>query len=289
MASGASVAAASFVRFPAGAAEFEYKYAHALPLVNPGHVYLVKIFDDIRAKTNGRLNVQVFGNNALGGDAAIISQVQLGSIQFINASGGMLSSMDIPVAQIDSVGFAFRTEDEYLKTMDGPLGAFIRKQVAVKNLYVYPNILSLGPRAITVNPHPIASPDDFRGLKLRASPAKIAYDLFSSLGATPTPVDSSSVYTALQTHLIDGNDQALSVFYDLKLYEVQKYLSLTYHISADPWVTASTCSASRRRCCLSDIQTLVARLTRSPTGSKPSGKSRSPMGTRRSPSSKTRA
>ena len=234
----ASAGAASFVRFPGEAAEFTYKLAHAAPLNNPANTEAVKTFDIIRQKTNGQLDIAVFGNGQLGSDASTLSQLRAGAIQFMFSAGGLLSSV-VPVAGIEFVGFAFRDNEQLLRTNDGPLGAYIRQQVEAAGIGIQPHEWSLGPRAITTSPHPIAGADDFRGLKLRVSPAKISFELFTTLGATPVQIEAAEVYTALQTHLIDGEDLAIVVMVNAKIYEVQKYLSLSNHLAGGYWLISN--------------------------------------------------
>ncbi|GAC1534823.1 MAG: TRAP transporter substrate-binding protein [Candidatus Velthaea sp.] len=230
-------ASIGFLRYPAGAAEVQYKMGHDLPLSHPLHIRLLEMWSEIEHESGGRLKVSVFGNNQLGGDTAMISQLRTGAIQFVAMVGSVLSSV-VPVTGIEGVGFAFHTPEEPTRVMDGPLGQHIRSEIERNGFVAFDKVFDLGLRQMSSSVHPIRNVADMAGYKVRTLPAKIATDLFASLGASPTPMNFSEVYTALQTHVVDGQETPLLTVETARLYEVQKYLSITNHQWAGYWILA---------------------------------------------------
>jgi tripartite ATP-independent transporter DctP family solute receptor len=96
-----------------------------------------------------------------------------------------------------------------------------------------------GFRQITSSDQPVKTPEDLSGFKIRVPTAPLLTSLFKALGAYPTPIDFSEVYTALQTHLVQGQENPLAIISSAKLYEVQKYCSLTSHVWDGYWILAN--------------------------------------------------
>src|SRR5947208_4587702 len=106
----------------ARAAEFTYKYANNVPVTHPMNVSAREAVEKIKEESGGRLEIQIFPNNQLGGDTDMLSQVRSGAIEFFTLSGLILSTL-VPVASINGIGFAFKSYDQVWPAMDGPLGA----------------------------------------------------------------------------------------------------------------------------------------------------------------------
>lgn len=234
VAGAAALASIAFVRAPARAAEFQYKFAHNLPAGSPLHVRAVQCWNAVKAETNGRLEVTIFPFNQLGGDPAMLTQLRSGALQIYAGSGGLWGSV-VPIANIENVGFAFKNADEAFRTFDGPLGAYIRKEAEAQNLIVLDKVWDNGMRQITASTKPIRTVADLAGFKIRTPPGRMWIDLFKQLDASPTPIPGNELYTALQTHVVDGQENALFGIDVTRLYEVQKYLSLTNHMFAGYW------------------------------------------------------
>ena len=182
----------------------------------------------VKAESGGRLDIQVFPNSQLGSQTAMLGQLRLGSIQLLNIGNSSYTGV-VPVYSIDSVGFAWTTWKQPLEALAGPLGAYIRREFAAKGMYAFPKVFAFGYREITSSTHPIRSADDLVGFKIRTVPSAIIVEFFRALGSTPVPLDANELYTALQTHVVDGQDTALQVIASFRLFEVQKYLSVTNH------------------------------------------------------------
>ena len=123
--------------------------------------------------------------------------------------------------------------------MDGALGAYVRRDFASKGIYVFEKTYESGFRQVTSSTKPIHRVDDFAGFKIRVLPAAIFVDLFKLLGAAPVPIDGSEMYVAMQTHIVDGQDSPLATIESFRLFEVQKYISITNHIWGGYWIAAN--------------------------------------------------
>jgi tripartite ATP-independent transporter DctP family solute receptor len=225
----AAFASVAVIAAPARAADFAYKYASNLNVDHPLNVFMKQCWDAVRAQTRGRLDVTMFPNNQLGGDTQALGQLRSGALQFFSLDGGILGAV-VPVAQIQGVGFAFRDSVEAFGAMDGPLGEYVRKQITAAGIYVHPKMWENGMRQITSSTHPIATAADLVNFKIRTPPGALWVDLFRTMGASPTPINISEVYTALQTHVVDGQENPYAIVATSRFYEVQKYLSVTNHM-----------------------------------------------------------
>jgi tripartite ATP-independent transporter DctP family solute receptor len=226
-------------RAAARAPEFTFKWGHATQVNHPLNISAVRVRDAVARASGGRLAIEVYGNNELGGDTAMLAQVRSGSIQLYSGYGGIYANV-APLAGIEAVGFAFHNQAEALRVFDGPLGAAIRADLDSKGgLVTFERAWVNGFRQVTTSTHPIVHVDDMNGLKIRTPPTKIWVDMFKTLGAAPTPINASEMYTALQTHVVDAQENPFSILESYRLYEVQRYLSVTNHMWSNFWVVAN--------------------------------------------------
>ena len=241
-AASATLASIAVINAPARAAQFAYKYASNVSVDHPLNVRMKECWTAVKRETNGRLDVQVFPNNQLGGDTQALQQLRSGALEFFTLDGGILQSV-VPVAAIQAVGFAFKNSAEAFRSLDGPLGDYVRDDIRKAGLYVHPKMWENGMRQVTSSTRPIRGAADLEGFKIRTPPGALWVDLFKSLGAAPAPLNFSEVYTALQTHVFDGQENPYAIIDTARLYEVQKYLSVTNHMwsayhflgNADAW------------------------------------------------------
>ena len=236
-------------------AEFTYKYANNLPVTHPMNVRAKEMAEAIRAETKGRVDIQIFPSNQLGGDTETLSQLRAGGVDFFTLSGLILGTL-VPAAQINGIGFAFPNYDTVWKAMDGELGAWIRAQIAKKDLVVMDKIWDNGFRQTTSSVKPIASPDDFKGFKIRVPPSPLWSSMFKAFDASPTSINFAEVYSALQTKVVEGQENPLAIIATAKLYEVQKYCSLTNHMWDGFWFLANKQSWEKLP---PDLRAIVAR------------------------------
>ena len=236
-ATAAAFASIAVVRAPARAAQFQYKCGSDLSLGDAVNVRAVQMWDAVEKESGGRLSVRNFPDNQLGSILAQLSQVRSGAQEFMFNSGAQFPM--VPVAMIENTGYAFRSMAEGLAAMDGPLGAYIRKEIEAAGIVVMPHIWGNGMRQVTNSVHPVNVPADLEGLKLRMPPSKIFIDMFRAFGAATTPLNFNELYSAMQTKLVDGAELPLSAMEGMHVAEVQKYLSMTNHIWAGKWLIAN--------------------------------------------------
>ena len=219
-------------------AEFSYKYANNLPVTHPMNVRAKEMVDAIRTETKGRVDIQVFPNNQLGSDTDMLSQLRSGGIEFFTLSGLILSTL-VPATSISGIGFAFGDYDTVWKAMDGDLGAYIRAQIGKANLVPMDKIWDNGFRQITSSSKPITSPADLKGFKIRVPVSPLWTSMFKAFDAAPASINFGEVYSALQTKVVEGQENPLAIISTAKLYEVQKYCSMTNHMWDGFWFLAN--------------------------------------------------
>jgi TRAP-type transport system periplasmic protein len=219
-------------------AEFKLKFASNLPVVHPLNVRAKEAADAILKESGGRVDIQIFPNNQLGSDTDMLSQVRSGSIDFFTLSGLILSTL-VPVASINGIGFAFKDYDQVWAAMDGDLGAHVRAAIAKANLVAFDKIWDNGFRQITSSTKPINSPADLKGFKIRVPVSPLWTSMFKAFDASPASINFSEVYSALQTKIVEGQENPLAIIQTAKLYEVQKYCSLTNHMWDGFWFLAN--------------------------------------------------
>jgi len=231
---GAAAFATIGIITPARAADFDVKFGSDLPQEHPVNVRTVEAFGRITKATNGRVTGKVFPASVLGSDASMISQLRSGAVEMLAMPGAFLTFS--PLASIENLAFAFKDRDTVFRAMDGDLGAVIRDDIASKGgVICLDKIWENGFRDITTSTKPIHVAADLAGLKIRVSPGKIRIDTFQSLGASPTPIALSELYTSLQTHVVDAQENPLILINQQKFFEVQKYVSLSEHIWSGYW------------------------------------------------------
>jgi TRAP-type transport system periplasmic protein len=254
---GAGGALASFGILPprARAAEFTYKYANNVPATHPMNVRAREAAEKIREESGGRLEIQIFPNNQLGGDTDMFSQVRSGAIELFTLSGLILSTL-VPVAAINGIGFAFKNYDQVWPAMDGSLGAHVRAAIDKAGLHAFDKIWDNGYREMTSSTKPIHTPDDLKGFKIRVPVSPLWTSMFKAFGASPASINFSEVYSALQTKVVEGQENPLSIIDTAKLYEVQKYCSITNHMWDGFWFLANAAAFKKLP---NDLQEIVAR------------------------------
>lgn len=222
----------------AQSAEFTYKYANNLPDTHPLNVRAKEMAAAIKSETGGKFDLQIFPNNQLGSDTDMLSQIRSGGVEFFTLSGLILSTL-VPAASINGIGFAFPDYDTVWKAMDGDLGAHVRGEIKKAGLEVMDKIWDNGFRQTTSSTKPITSPDDFKGFKIRVPVSPLWTSMFKAFDAAPASINFAEVYSALQTKIVEGQENPLAIISTAKLYEVQKYCSLTNHMWDGFWFLAN--------------------------------------------------
>ena len=253
---GAAMAAPSvLLSARAQTAEFVFKYGNNVPATYPLNVRVSQAAERIRSATNGRFELQIFPAGQLGTDTDMLSQVRSGAIDFYTASGLVLSTL-VPLTAINALGFAFKDYRQVWPAMDGKLGAVIRAKIDTAGLHPIEKIFDIGFRQVSSSTHPITDPDSFKGFKIRIPPSQLGVSMFKALGASPATLNFAEAYTALQTHVVDGQENPLSIIDTAKFYEVQKYVSMTNHMWDGYWLL---CNGRSWKSLPDDIRAVVSR------------------------------
>lgn len=239
----------------AQSAEFSYKYANNLPDTHPLNVRAKEMAAAIKSETGGKFDLQIFPNNQLGSDTDMLSQIRSGGVEFFTLSGLILSTL-VPAASINGIGFAFPDYDTVWKAMDGDLGAHVRGEIKKAGLEVMDKIWDNGFRQTTSSTKPITSPDDFKGFKIRVPVSPLWTSMFKAFDAAPASINFAEVYSALQTKIVEGQENPLAIISTAKLYEVQKYCSLTNHMWDGFWFLANRRAWEKLP---QDVRTIVAK------------------------------
>jgi tripartite ATP-independent transporter DctP family solute receptor len=221
----------------AQAADFTLKYGNNLPATHPMNVRAQEFADQVAKESDGRVKIDIFPNNQLGGDTDMLSQVRSGAITFFTPSSLVIATL-VPVAAINAVGFAFADYDQVWKAMDGELGALIRSAIDKVGLHALETVWDNGFRQVTTGGRPIETASEMAGLKIRVPVSPLSVALFRALGASPTSLQFSELYSALQTKIVDAQENPLPIIEVAKLYEVQQSCSLTNHQWDGYWFIA---------------------------------------------------
>lgn len=228
------VAAFGILTRPGDAAEFSWRYANNNVPTHPMNIRAAEAIAKIKEQSGGRLDIQLFPNNQLGGDTDMLSQIRTGAIQMFNLSGLILATL-VPLASINGIGFAFKDYGQVWPAMDGALGAHIRAAIEKAGLHALDNCWDNGYRQITSSSHPIDTPADLKGFKIRVPVSPLWTSMFKAFGASPASINFSEVYSALQTKVVEGQENPLALINLGKFFEVQKYVSVTNHMWDGFW------------------------------------------------------
>lgn len=220
-----------FVR-PVMAAEYKFRQFHNQATSSPLHRRLVEMWTAIGRETDGRVETEVFAENAgiAGSDPAALKMLISGELDFFTLMGGILGQA-VPVAEVQQVPFAFKTAREAHAAADGALGAYLREEMAAKGIHGFPvGAFDNGMRQTSSTRAPIVAPKDFEGLRIRLPAGQMFTDTFGALGAEPVTINVNGIYEALRTGKVDAQENPLAVNEVFRLYEVQKHLAMTNHM-----------------------------------------------------------
>jgi tripartite ATP-independent transporter DctP family solute receptor len=223
---------------PASAAEFAFKLATGQDPSHPVNKRSQEAIDRIREASGGRLEIRLFPANQLGSDTDLLGQVRNGGVEFFNQSAAVLATL-VPAAGLLNVGFAFSSSEQVYGALDGSLGKYLQGQIEKVGLLTASPCWANGFREITSSTKEIRAPDDLAGFKIRVPASPILTSLFQALGAGPTPINFNELYSALQTKLVEGQENPLPIIATAKLNEVQQYCSMTNHVWDGYWILAN--------------------------------------------------
>lgn len=219
---------------PLRAEPVELKFGH---VGEPGSLFALSAEEFAKranAKLGDKYKVVVYGSSQLGGDKELLQKLKLGTVDFALPSTVMSSEVD--AFGIFEMPYLVK-DREHMKRIEKevfwPMLAPLAEKKGLKIIAVWEN----GYRHITNSKRPIQRPEDLQGIKLRVPEGKWRVKMFQAYGANPSPMKFSEVFTALQTGVMDGQENPFAQIYSAKFQEVQKYLSLTGHVYTPAYVT----------------------------------------------------
>jgi tripartite ATP-independent transporter DctP family solute receptor len=195
---------------------------------HPQGVSLEKFAEAVSRNSEGKIKIRIFGDGTLGGDAAVISSLQGGTVEMTLVATGLLTG-HVKDFGIFDLPFLFNDYKEADAVLDGPIGKKLLEKLPEKGL-VGLTYWDHGFRNLTNSRRPIAKAEDIQGLKIRVLQLPIHIDMFNTLGANAVPMPFPELYTALETKAVDGQENTFSSIETSKFDEVQKYVSTTNHV-----------------------------------------------------------
>lgn len=184
--------------------------------------------DIVFKETEGRIKINIFPSSQLGGSKDMVQSQILGTLDMLIESPGLWSPI-IPRLSILEAPYIPRDLEHLRKMVYSPIGQTMIRELLTKYGVRTIGIEYYGTRQMTSN-RPINSPSDVKGFKIRVPQQDISVEWAKAIGASPTPMAFSEVYMALQTGLIDGQENPLTTIYANKLHEVQKYIIMDNHV-----------------------------------------------------------
>lgn len=216
-------------------AQTEIKFGH---VGEPGSL-VGAVADEFAKRANARLagkaKVVVYGSSQLGGDSDMMKKLKLGTIDLSQPSTVMSSY--VPSFGLFEMPYLVKDRDHMARIRDEIVFPTM-VPAAEKEGYRILGVWENGFRHITSNKHPIKVPADLKGIKLRVPQGEWRVKMFQAYGANPSPLAFSEVFVALQTGVMDGQENPLAQIASARFHEVQKYLSLTGHVYTPTYLVA---------------------------------------------------
>jgi len=212
---------------PALAQSIRLRMAHSGAEAETQHAAALEFARQVKARTNGQVEVQVYPASTLGNDNTAIAGVRGGTIDLCTSGTpyytgmvGRMNVLDLP--------YIFTSAEHAYKVLDGSIGRGLLDELeghGLKGLAYW----EVGFRSLTNSRRPVRTPEDIKGLKVRTTPNPAHLKAFQLFGASPTPMPIAEVFSALENKAVDGQENPVGIVRGAKLYEVQKYMSMTRH------------------------------------------------------------
>jgi len=203
------------------------KLAHSLDVNHSVHKAMVKMGEDLKEISGGKMQLEIYPSQQLGTERECIELLQIGSLDMTKVSVGVMENF-APRMKVFGLPYLFRDRAHSFNVLDGPIGQELLDegtQYWIKGLGYY----DAGSRSFYTKDKPINSPEDLKGLKIRVMESVTAMDMVKSLGGSPTPISWGELYTSLQQGVVDGAENNPPSFYLSRHYEVCKFYSLDEH------------------------------------------------------------
>ncbi len=214
------------------------KLAHGLDRSHPVHkgmAFMAKRVDEI---SKGKLQVQIYPSGQLGSEQQCVELLQIGSLAITKISAAVMESF-VEDYKVLGLPYIFLSKEHSFEVLDGPVGKELLEapvEYRIKGLCFY----DAGSRSFYTASHPILSPDDLKGMKIRVMKSITAINMIKAMGGSPTPISYGELYTALQSGVVDGAENNPPSFYFSRHYEVCKHYSLNEHTMIPDVLAIST-------------------------------------------------
>ena len=211
-----------------------FKYSHSQPEQSPRSQSMIFFENELEKRSGGRIQVENYFSAVLGNEREIMDMVAMGTLQ--GTRGGLFIDAN-PKYAIFMLPFMVENWDQALKLINSDFTKKINEDARANGFHIPATGISQGFRAHTNNVRPLKSPDDLKGLKMRVPPQEVYVLTARAFRASPQEMPVSEVYRALKTGVLDGQDNPPSNIWDYKIFEVQKYMTVTnYSTGPDPFM-----------------------------------------------------
>jgi tripartite ATP-independent transporter DctP family solute receptor len=222
------------------------RIGHLLPEDSSWHKGCLKAAEVVKEKTNGGLQIEVYSSGQLGTQKQMIESVAVGTLDITMASPSLLGDYYKPIKVLDYL-YIYKNYDHIHKVIDGAIGDKLKNGLLENSSIRIMSAWYAGARHLTTTKVPVYTLDDMKGLKIRVPEFSTFMDGFKALGANPVPIAFGELYMALKQGVVDGEEQSVENFINMKFYEVQHYMILTRHwenasfqiINEDVWQSLS--------------------------------------------------
>jgi len=210
------------------AASVTIKFGHSGTKVHQYHIGATKLAEAVDKNSGGSMKIEVFPDAQLGGERDLAEGTRLGTVDMAALAAGSVIPLWVPEFQVIEMPFLFSDRAHAYAALDGPPGIELNGLAEKKGLKVL-GYWEVGFRNMTNNKRPIMAPKDMQGLKIRVQQSKVYIEMMKALGAIGTPIAFTELYSALQQGVVDGQENPIATIRSMNYFEVQKYLSLTFH------------------------------------------------------------
>jgi tripartite ATP-independent transporter DctP family solute receptor len=203
------------------------KLGHVLPNDHPVHLAMVFMGEKMKEKSGGLIELEIFESGQLGDESDMLDQVQMGSLTMTKSSVAPMEQ-NVPIMGVFSVPYIFRDREHFWKVLDSDIGKEMLEAgvgAGMRGVCFYDS----GSRSFYTTDKPILTPDDLVGMKIRVMKSATAMEMMNALGASPTPIPFSELYTSLSQGIVDGAENNPPTFSSTKHFEVCKHYSLDEH------------------------------------------------------------
>ncbi|MBO6002429.1 MAG: TRAP transporter substrate-binding protein [Mailhella sp.] len=208
------------------AAPLELKLGHIQTEQDFWHLGSLKFKEELEKRSNGEITLKIYPNSTLGGDRDLVEGMQMGTVDF-GLVAGVLGNFEKSIGLLE-LPYLFDSQEEFNKVIHGPIGEEIASRMVKKSGIRILNWWDRGPRQTTSN-KPINKLEDLKGLKIRLPEIPAMVNSWRAMGANPTPMAWSEVYTGLQQNVIEAQENPIPFIYGGRINEVQKYIAITDH------------------------------------------------------------